>query len=112
MKRYHKTIDGRDVMFGGILIREDIQIVNPSEAELEADGWTEWVEPEPQPSDPTEDLSYEDYVNSLIREKYSVSEEFAILRQRDTKPEEYAEYFAFCEECKKIAKAKYEGDAE
>jgi hypothetical protein len=36
----------------------------------------------------------------LIREKYSQDAEFAILRQRDTKPEEFAEYNAYCEECK------------
>lgn len=43
-------------------------------------------------------------VNELIRERYSLSDELAILRQRDEKPEEYKEYFAFCEECKKQVK--------
>lgn len=51
----------------------------------------------------------EDYgtqVNDLIRRRYSLSEELAILRQKDEKPDEYRAYFAFCEECK--AKAKVE----
>lgn len=39
-----------------------------------------------------------------IRQRYSLSEELAVLRQRDTKPAEYSEYFAYAEECK--AKAK------
>lgn len=50
--------------------------------------------------------SYSEKVVSLIREKYSLDEELAIQRQRDTKPEEFQEYFNYCEECK--AKAKEE----
>lgn len=50
---------------------------------------------------------YESEVNALIREKYTLSQELATLRQRDTKPEEYAEYNAYCEACKAQAKAKY-----
>lgn len=50
---------------------------------------------------------YENYVNTLIREKYTLSQELAILRQRDTKPEEYAVYNEYCEECKAQAKIKY-----
>lgn len=49
---------------------------------------------------------YNERVNELIRERYSLSEELAILRQRDTKPEEFVEYNAFAEECK--AKAREE----
>lgn len=48
--------------------------------------------------------SYGEKVEELIRERYTISDEIAILRQRDTKPEEFAEYNAFAEECK--AKAK------
>jgi hypothetical protein len=54
---------------------------------------------------------YDEAVNTEIRKRYSVSQEFAILRQRDEKPDEYAAYFAYCEECKayvKRQKAKYE----
>ena len=39
-----------------------------------------------------------------IRTKYSVSAELAILRQRNSKPEEFSEYNAFCELCKSEAK--------
>lgn len=49
-------------------------------------------------------LNYGELVESYIREKYSISAEFAILRQRDTKPEEFSEYNEYAEQCK--AKAK------
>ena len=45
-------------------------------------------------------LPYQQRVVSRIREKYSVDDELAILRQRDTKPEEFAEYNAFVEQIK------------
>lgn len=53
-------------------------------------------------------VDYNEAVNDKIREKYSESQEFAILRQRDEKPEEYAAYFEFCEACKAFVKAKKE----
>ena len=45
-------------------------------------------------------ISYEQRVVNRIREKYSVDDELAILRQRDSKPEEFAEYNAFVEKVK------------
>ena len=48
--------------------------------------------------------TYGQKVNLLIRTKYSIDEEFAILRQKETKPEEFAEYNKFCEECKIFVK--------
>lgn len=47
---------------------------------------------------------YKKEVNRLIRARYSLSDEFAILRQRDEKPDEFAEYCAYAEECKANAK--------
>ncbi|MBR5835209.1 MAG: hypothetical protein IKY66_03500 [Bacteroidales bacterium] len=48
--------------------------------------------------------SYETLIEALIRQKYSVSDELAIMRQRDEKPEEFSVYNAFAEECKALAK--------
>ena len=45
-------------------------------------------------------IPYEQRVVSGIRERYSVDDELAILRQRDAKPEEFAEYNAFVENIK------------
>ncbi len=51
-------------------------------------------------------VSYEEAVNAQIRKRYSESAEFAILRQKEEKPEEYAAYYAYCEECKNYVKVK------
>lgn len=48
---------------------------------------------------------YGELVERLIRKKYTVSAELAILRQRDEKPEEFAEYNAYAEQCKVEAKS-------
>jgi hypothetical protein len=50
-----------------------------------------YVEIEDIPSE-TPVIPYEERVVSRIREVYSVDDELAILRQRDTKPEEFREY--------------------
>lgn len=51
---------------------------------------------------------YEDRAVELLRKKYSLNQELAILRQRDNKQEEYAAYNAYAEECKATAKAEIE----
>ena len=51
-------------------------------------------------------IDYPQLVENKIRTKYSVSAELAILRQRNSKPEEFAEYNAFCESCKAEAKTE------
>lgn len=52
----------------------------------------------------TMDAFYSAEIVKRVREKYSVNDELAILRQRDEKPEEFAEYNAFVEQCKEEAK--------
>ena len=49
-------------------------------------------------------LSYEQLVRRRIRERYSVDDELAILRQRDTRPEEFTVYFDYAERCKTVAR--------
>lgn len=49
-------------------------------------------------------IPYDEAVNSRIRERYTESQEFAILRQRDEKLDEYAEYYNYCEQCKAYVK--------
>lgn len=60
---------------------------------------------------PTKEL-YSREVEGLIRERYSVSDELALLRQRESKPEEYLEYYRYAEDCKAKAREHlgYEGD--
>lgn len=57
----------------------------------------------------TTDALYAQEVERRIRKKYTLSQEMAILRQRDTKPEEFAEYDAYAEQCKAEAKAEVYG---
>lgn len=49
-------------------------------------------------------IPYDEAVNTKIRERYTESQEFAILRQQSSKTDEYAEYYAYCEECKAVVK--------
>lgn len=53
---------------------------------------------------------YEAEIIRGIRKRYTVNQEFAILRQRDTKPEEWEAYNAYCEECKAEAKKEIYGE--
>ena len=74
------------------MTEEEIAQYNAAQAEIEKEYWL--------------NIPYEDAVNAEIRKKYSDSAEFAILRQKDEKLEEYARYYAYCEECKAYVKQK------
>ena len=50
---------------------------------------------------------YEKAIEDEIKKKYSVERELSILRQRDRKPLEYAEYDAYVEECKRKVKVAF-----
>ncbi len=103
MKQYKKTtINGVTEYFREPLIYDGKQIWNPSEEQIKAAGWEEYT-PEETASEEYQP-TYEERVVELIREKYTIDDEFAILRQRDTKKAEFEEYFEFCEQCKLIAK--------
>lgn len=51
-----------------------------------------------------EAMEYENAIVSLIRRKYNLNQELALLRQRDAKPKEFAEYNAYVEQCKREVK--------
>ena len=53
-----------------------------------------------------QNIPYDEAVDAEIRKRYSISQEFAILRQRGEKPDEYATYYAYCEQCKELVKSK------
>ena len=82
----------------------------PKRARLQVrdDGYPEWLEIQPAAEEYR--AKYEKTVDSKIREKYTLSQELAILRQQTEKPEEYAEYFAYCEQCKAQAKIETYGE--
>ena len=83
-----------------VICRDGVQVINPTEEMLLADGWNIYLLPQTEPIVP----SYEERVEQYIRERYGVSDELAILRQRDTKADEFNAYYEYCEECKRIAK--------
>ena len=84
-ERWLELIDGQAA---GMLITEDKQ---------GSPVLTEYVNSVPVPT-------YEQRVQQSIRERYSVDEELAILRQRDTKPDKFAAYYEYAEQCKAQAK--------
>ena len=48
--------------------------------------------------------AYKSRVITLIRQRYDNDDETAILRQRDTKPDEFVAYNTYVEQCKAQAK--------
>ena len=45
-------------------------------------------------------VSREAFIAGLIHTRYSVDDEISVLRQKDSKPEEFKAYNEFAEECK------------
>lgn len=56
----------------------------------------------PKSADPEE--LYKQLAVKLIEQRFDRDDEIAINRQRDTKPNEFKEYFGYCEDCKKLSK--------
>ena len=115
-KEHHEAVEAQEAVYDRVLIKEyqnggkeyEEVIVSPAREAKEA--WDEYEDIQVYiPYTETElQQQYENTVNALIREKYTLSQELAILRQRDSKPEEYNAYNAYCEMCKIEAKAKYQ----
>lgn len=68
------------------------------------------VVPRSKPTAADKQSQYERRVDELIRSKYTLSQELAILRQQASKNEEYQAYFDFCEDCKVNARKEVYGD--
>ena len=45
-------------------------------------------------------IPYKEQVIQKVREKYSIDDELAILRQKDSKPQEFKEYYNYVESVK------------
>ena len=94
-KQCRVVVDGEE--------REETEtIYRPSEEQILADGWEIY--------DNREEM-YEDRVVELIRQRYTVNQELAILRQRDSKADEFGEYNSYVEECKATARKEVYDDA-
>lgn len=53
---------------------------------------------------------YEERVNSLVRERYTLSQELSLLRQKDSKSGEYRAYYEYAEGCKSRAREEFYGE--
>lgn len=71
---------------------EELEQAAQAAAQAEAEYWA--------------NIPYDEAVDAEIRKRYSESAEFAILRQKEEKPEEYAAYYGYCEDCKAFVKSK------
>ena len=90
-----------------VIVVDGRRIFNPSVEQVLADGWIPY---EPEVVEPSAEERYKDRIISLIRERYSTDDEIAILRQRDSKVEEFNEYNQFVESCKAIAHNEIYGE--
>ena len=116
LKEHHEAVEAKEAVYERVLIKEypsggkEYKTVLVTPAIEAKDAWDEYEDIQVYIPYTEEELQaqYENAVNALIREKYTLSQELAVLRQRDTKPEEYNAYNAYCEMCKIEAKAKYQ----
>lgn len=53
-------------------------------------------------------LTREQMISLVITSKYSIDDQIALLRQRDTKPEEWEEFNTFAEEVKQKVTEEYQ----
>lgn len=95
--KHYDVVDGKVIT---TIVIGDKWVSNPTLEQFLAQGWEEYTPPQPQPYVPT----YEELVVQKIRERYTIDDELAILRQRDVKQDEFAEYNDFCEQCKAEAR--------
>lgn len=70
-------------------------VANPTLAAFLADGWREYIAPVPEPVLPT----IEELVESKLRERYTINQEFEVQRKRDTDQQAFAAYYDYVEEC-------------
>lgn len=112
MKRYIK--EGVVRTRKTIVLKEEINgetydVYLPSEEKILAAGWAPY---ESEVVEPSSEELYKVRIIDLIRERYSTDDEIALLRQRDSKPEEFAEYNTYVENCKAAAYNEVYGGAE
>ena len=105
-KRYYNESEKKWYVEGSVITRKTdghtLWGGVPTEEQLTEWGFVEYVEPEVEETVYTP--TYEELVVQKIRERYTIDDELAILRQREVKPEEFVEYNSYCEQCKVAAR--------
>lgn len=89
--------DGKQVQRPKSLVLDGWEYIPPTDEQLISAGWEikEIIEPVPEQYLPT----IEELVESKLRERYSINQEFEVQRKRDTEPEAFSAYYAYVEEC-------------
>lgn len=59
----------------------------------------------------TNGFTRDEMIAAIINTKYTISDQIALLRQKDEKPDEYQEFYDFAEETKAKVTAEYEAIA-
>lgn len=54
------------------------------------------------------EVNRESMIDAVIRERYSINEELAVQRQRDSKPKEFESYNDFCESVKEQVRMDFD----
>lgn len=116
--RHHEAVEGKPAVYGDrieVLPNGSKQnwkdlLISPAVEGKEAYDEYEDIQIYIPLNDEQIESQYESKVESLIRERYSVSQELAILRQQESKTEEYQAYYDYCEECKIKARAEVYGN--
>jgi len=79
-------------------------VSNPSLEQFLAQGWEEYT-PEPvETPQPTFEEIYKQKTVELIRERYSIDDEFEVNRERNVDSEAFTEYYNYVESCKEEAR--------
>lgn len=102
MIEYFINSEGRiiaaNVESGKVYITIEIggrKIINPSIELFLSQGWMPYIPPAPEPILPT----IEQLVESKLRERYTINQEFEMHRKRDTEPQAFQAYYDYVEEC-------------
>ena len=86
------------------IVKDGFRTINPSEEMVLADGWAEYIPPVTEIPEISLEEQYKNRIVELIKERYSTDDEIAVLRQRESKPDEFDEYNAYVEGCKAQAR--------
>lgn len=108
MKRYYNESENKWYNEGASMMRQltpsSVWMGIPTSEQLTEWGYVEYVPPVVEPEPISIEQQYKFLVVEKIRAQYSMDDELAILRQRDSKSEEFAEYNTYCEACKADAR--------
>ena len=76
----------------------------PTDEQLEEWGYVEYTDPVVEPIEIPIEQQYKELVVSKIRSMYTIDDELALQRQKESKEQEWQAYYNYCEQCKSEAR--------